>query len=320
MKPRARKASAGWFIRGLGVLLIFGAAPAPGQQRDEPTEPPDRETDQQIPDQRGDRYIDYDSEPPYDFYERQERRAARDYGRWRTRVGRPYRGGGWWYHGRGWRWDRYGGPGYSDCYGWYGPPYHSFHEGYWEGQRDGRRFAEWERSYEIGRRGYADAMSEGLLAFRRAEYTLAARHFIRAAKVNQGDPASRIHAAHTLVALGKYLEALPALRRAFQLQPKIAYLSLDIRRDYGPKADFDAHLNALGRAAKQAEDDPRLWLLLGYYQYYSGREAQAVRSLAKADALAPGDFMTDALLDAARRVSPPERPPLKSKAAERSGD
>ena len=252
-----------------------------------------------------DRYIDYDSEPPYDCYERHWRRQARDYTRARHRLSRRY-GDPYYRHYRpGWRYDD---DGWYDDYGeaW------GFDRGYWTGRRDGRRFAEWERRYELGRRSYVDAMSDGLLAFRNAEYSQAARHFIRAAKINQGDPASRIHAAHALVAIGRYAEALPALRRAFQLQPKIAYLALDIRRDYGPKTDFDAHLKALENAARRAKDDPALWLLLGYYQFYSGREGDALASLTEAGRLAPGDFMTVALLDAARMVTPAPKPAPKA--------
>ncbi len=299
------------------VWLVVGSASALGQPREErprenPPEreprayPPEREPsgafDNRYPD---DRHLDYDSEPPYDYYERYWRREARDYGRARDR----------WSRSDHWRYDRPGWRRYDDdaWYDDYGDGGGAFDEGYWEGRRDGRRYAEWERRYELGRRSYAEAMSDGVAAFRNAEYSQAVRHFIRAAKLNQGDPASRIHAAHAMVAIGRYQEALPALRRAFQLQPKIAYLALDIRRDYGPKADFDAHLKALADAAREAEDDPALWLLLGYYQFFSGRESQALASLTKADELAAGDFMTDALLDAARMVAPASKPPPKPK-------
>jgi len=279
------------------------------RERSEP--PPHRDGVYYIEDDHyGDDLIDYDSEPPYDYYERHWRRQARDYRRARDRSYRsyrPYRG----YRGYDDRPRRryYGDEGYD----YYGYGEESFDRGYRDGRRDGRRYAEWERRNELGRRGYADAMSDGLLAFRNGDYSQAVRNFIRAAKINQGDPASRIHAAHAMVAIERYHEALPALRRAFQLQPKIAYLALDIRRDYGVKTDFDAHLKNLRQSAGRAEDDPALWLLLGYYEFYSGREAKAVRSLAKSDALAPGDFMTEALLDAARRVAPAFRQPAQKK-------
>ena len=309
----------GWFQ--MVMALSFAAA---GSVMGQPSDREDRRAERPEPAERaesfdgdgvyylederyGDDFIDYHSESPYDYYERHWRRQARDYRRARERSYRPYRGYQQDYYRPGRRYYDDGG------YDYYRHSEESFDSGYSEGRRDGRRYAEWERRNELGRRSYADAMSDGLLAFRRGDYSMAVRNFIRAAKINQGDPASRIHAAHAMVAIERYHEALPALRRAFQLQPKIAYLALDIRRDYGIKTDFGAHLKKLRHVAGQAENDPALWLLLGYYEFYSGKEGQAVKSLAKSDALAPGDFMTDALLDAARRVAPAPAPPAEKK-------
>lgn len=254
-----------------------------------------------------------DPDPPYSYYERHWRREARDYGRARRhyegngyRYG-PYGQGGWYYgpspydYGDEWR----GGSGYGYPSPYASPyPAPSFDTGYWEGRRDGRRYAEWERYYESGRRGYLEAMSNGLQAFRNGNYSAAARNFIRAARQNQGDPASRIHLTHALIALGRYHEALPGLRRAFQLQPKIVYLAMDIRKDYGPNTDFEKHLAALRRAAEAEPNDPALWLLLGYAQFYSGRETEALVSLERANELTPGDYVTEALLDAATLITP----------------
>ena len=296
-------------------MFVLGTASAFAQPRGEEKrydDPPEGGGVYYLEDRHyGDDLIDYDSEPPYDRYERHWRHQARDYRRARDRYGRSYRSRYHRYDRPGWR---YYDDGWHDYYDYAGG---AFDNGYWEGRRDGRRYAEWERRHELGRRSYADAMSDGVLAFRNGEYADAVRNFIRAAKVNQGDPASRLHATHAMVAIGRYHEALPALRRAFQLQPKIAYLALDIRRDYGVRADFDAHLKELRRAAANAKEDPALWLLLGYYQFYSGRGGGALKSLAKADALAPGDFMTEALLDAARLVTPTPKHRPKAKPGEK---
>ena len=281
-------------------ILVWSAAlraqdgPNPGTAGQTPRQdaPPRSAQDEPAPD------IDYDSEPPYDIYERHWRRQSRDYSR--SRWGR-YRGG--WYR------SPYS-PGWSTYRSYRGDPYDYelgdpyFDDGYEAGWRDGRRYAEWEQRDELGRAAYADAMGQGLDAFRHGDYSTAVRHFVRAAKLNQGDPASRIHAAHAMTAIGRYAEALPALRRAFQLQSKIAYLALDIPRDYGRPGDFEAHLSALRQAAQSAPDDPRLWLLLGYYQFFSGREADALVSLKKSAELSPDDFMTEALLDAAGMSAP----------------
>ena len=300
----------GGFLFGLALL----ASPAAAQDAETEKHPCPPDGDSRYDDEPyyGDRYIDYDDEPPYDYYERHWRRVARDYSRARRDYDRRYddRFRGRQYHGdrRGWRY-------YDDGWHYYDDRgYREFDDGYRRGRRDGRRYAEWEHRNERGRRAYADAMSAGLLAFSGGEYSDAVREFIRAAKTNQGDPASRIHAAHAMVAIGRYHEALPALRRAFQLQPRIAYLSMDIRRDYGRKKDFDKHLQAITAEAEEAQDDPALWLLLGYYQFYSGSEGAALDSLGKSDALAPDDFMTEALLEAARRSAPASRGKASSQA------
>jgi hypothetical protein len=67
-------------------------------------------------------------------------------------------------------------------------------------------------------------------------------------ETDHGDAASRIYAGHTLFAIGRYRDGVRFLRRAFQLQPRITYLSYDIRDDYGDPADFDRQLEALREA------------------------------------------------------------------------
>ncbi len=271
-------------------------------------------------------WLDYDSEPPYDWYERDWRyrmrlyrgtRFARDYyrpyGRYR---GRYYRGPGVYdpYWGRGYAapraWAQWGdSPAYGYGYAPYGGGF-AFDEGYVQGHRDGKRFAEWEFRYERGTRSYLDAMRTGVEAFNHGDYSTSSRQFILAAKLNQGDAASRLHAAHALVALGHYGEAALLVRRALQLQPKLVYLSLDIRSDYWESGDFTDHYQKLKEAADQYSENANMWFLLGYYQYFTDKHAEAVVSLVRANRLDPGQRTTQTLLEAARLSAPiePETP------------
>jgi hypothetical protein len=251
--------------------------------------------------------IDYDDERPLDWPERQWR--------WYTRHVRPHRfarrdlharygytppfgayrrnyfGGGY-----------YGGYPYYDYpgYGAYDPPADT----YIQGRYDQRQFQEWKESHDKGLNAYAAAMSEGLERFRETAYAEAVGAFVRAAELNQGDPAARLHAAYALVAIGNYEDAVLMVRRAIQLQSRLLYLPLSIREEYGPQVDFDAHLERLRKAASEADEDPGLWMLLGYYECFSGNRPAATEALTKAQKLAPRDPLINDFLRAARLLTP----------------
>ncbi len=258
--------------------------------------------------------VDYDSEPPYTAYERYwNRRFPAPYRKQFRReyypFGRPYYPRR--YYDRYPRGRSHWGPDPYATPGW-GTP--AFDDGYTGGFQDGRRFQKWQQQAEKGVGSYLKAMERGGVAFRNGDYGGAARQFILAAKLNQGDPASRLHAVHALTALGHYADAVPALRRALQLQPRLLYLPLDIRSEYGRPGDFATHLAALSAAAKAEPGDADVWLLLGYYQFFSGSGPEAVRSLRRAAQLSPDDKAVNELYQAARLSTPVERaaPPAAS--------
>lgn len=252
--------------------------------------------------------LDYDSEPPYTLYERQ----------WNRRFAKPYRQPfreEYYPFGRPYYPRRYYSPyayppsygywrGESEPYGYRGAV--PFDDGYEEGFHDGRRFQKWQHKAELGATSYMNAMRRGKEAFRQADYGVAARQFILAAKLNQGDAAARLHAVHAMVALGRYEEAVPALRRAVQLQPRLVYLPLDIRSEYGPASDFDVHLSRLAKAAEAEPGDANLCLLLGYYYFFSARPGEAEALLKRAAELAPDDTASWELYDAVRFSTPAE--------------
>ncbi|MBN1512283.1 MAG: hypothetical protein JXB13_09735 [Phycisphaerae bacterium] len=265
--------------------------------------------------------LDYDSEPPYDFYERSWRYRMRQYRGSRYSRDYDYYAPSGRYRGPYYRpWGspvrphpdydyappayRYAYPPPDDYYRYPGDA--AFDEGYYQGHRDGKEFAEWSFQYELGTRSYLKAMEAGVRAFQASDYSLASRQFVLAAQLNQGDAAARLHAAHALVALGRYDEAALSVRRALQLQPKLVFLPLDIRGDYGRIKDFDEHTRKLREAAAEKADKANLWFLLGYWDFFSGRADRAHLSLQKADTLDPENRTTLRMLDAVRLSTPAE--------------
>jgi len=278
---------------------LAAADPSPDQSAaEEPpaTTPPSAAADDSAHGDNG-----YDDEPPLDWPERQWR--------WYTRQVRPQR-----FAGRD-RDIRYGCnppfPPYGlvrrDYFGYGYSPWDydtDSADAYIQGRYDERRFQEWQDSHDKGRDAYTTAMSEGLARFKETQYAEAVGAFVRAAELNQGDPAARLHAAYALVAIGNYDDAVLMIRRAIQLQSRLLYLPLSIREEYGPQVDFDAHLRRLREAAEAATDDPGLWMLLGYYQYFSSDRTAATVALATAQKLAPQDPLINDFVRAARLLTP----------------
>ena len=112
----------------------------------------------------------------------------------------------------------------------------------------GRFYTESNARTEMVLQHHAGHLTNGLKLFRQRRYAEAADGFRLAADTNHGDPSSRLYAAHALFAMGRYAEAVPYLRRAFELQPKIVFLNFDIRDDYGDQKDFQSQLAALEAA------------------------------------------------------------------------
>ena len=175
---------------------------------------------------------------------------------------------------------------------------------YRQGVEDGRNMERFEIQAERGLASYQQAMSAGHVAFAAGEFGPAARHFLYAATLNQGDPASRVCAAHAQIALGRYEPAAALLRRAFELQPKMVYLPMDIRSAYGDRTAFRNHLDALRMAVESDRGNGDLWFLLGYCYYYSDDMTKAAEALATAAKLRPEDTLFAQLADLARMTVP----------------
>lgn len=166
----------------------------------------------------------------------------------------------------------------------------------------GKRAGEYEGEYWLARDRHLiqtarASVEKGLLLFESGQYGKAADMFRLAAASDHGDAAARILAGHAYFATGRYNHAFSYIRRAFQLQPKIAMLTYDLRRDYGNLDDFTRHLDALKAKVEQDPRNYELCALLGYIQRYSGDREAAIRSLSRAYEMEPRDRLIRDMLD-----------------------
>ena len=146
-------------------------------------------------------------------------------------------------------------------------------------------------------------LDRGVQYFRKAQYQQAADTFQLASETDQGDAVSRIYAGHSLFALGRYRDAVRYLRRAFELQPRIAYLTYDIRGDYDNPELFEEQLTALNKALDLSPRDPDRLFLIGYMNYYTGQRTAAFRYLLRAVEVNKNDLVADRLM---RNAQPPD--------------
>ncbi len=147
---------------------------------------------------------------------------------------------------------------------------------------------------------FATHLTRGLDFFRNGRYREAADAFRLAADTHQGDPSAKIYAAHALFAVGRYQEAVPYLRRAFELQPNIALLSFDIRDDYKQRSDFDQQLSTLQEAVQHAPANMDRLIVLGYVLYFTGHRDDAYPVLVSAWKLDRRSALVKLLLDNSR--------------------
>lgn len=196
---------------------------------------------------------------------------------------------------------RFGAPSFEQAHD------ESVERAYRQGILDGRDSERFDIQAQRGLSSYRHAMLKGHGAFDAGKYGLAARQFLLAATLNQGDPAARLCAAHAQIALKDYPPAARLLHRAFELQPKLVFLPMDIRGAYRVKGDFAKHRGMLQKAAAGAEDDVDLWFLLGYVHYYTDRMAAAASALKTAADLDPGDRLITELLSLAAMSAPADK-------------
>ncbi len=153
---------------------------------------------------------------------------------------------------------------------------------------------------ELSLLSYDALLAEGLSFFRGRRYAQAARSFIAATEKDQGDAASRLHAAQCLMASGLYSQARAHVRRAFELAPQLIYRPLNHRENYAFPTDFDRHLEALWRYVRAHPRDDDATILLAYEQFFGDRPKDSTAAMRRVKANAKSDGFARRLWKAAQ--------------------
>jgi len=149
------------------------------------------------------------------------------------------------------------------------------------------------------------AREEGVVLMQAGEYRKALFAFTRAADLNHGDPASRLHVALTQTALGHDAEAAQALRRALELQPRLLPAHLDLPQYYPTSAEFDTQVDALSQRVAQAPAPAAdVCFLLGFFEFQRGQYTAAYAAFQQADRIRPNDRRTQKYLELTKPARP----------------
>lgn len=175
--------------------------------------------------------------------------------------------------------------------------------GYWSGRLDERRYqsrrfnlrdmqARRERLYSA----HDAAMASGLSMLRSGEYSRAVIALTMASRLDQSDPAARVHLAQARMGLGQYAEAGKALRRAYELQPKLVYVDLRLASNLPDERDFARQVEALaGWVGENGDADAAF--LLGAMEFQRGNYEAAWRAFRR---VRPRDDATRAFMEVTR--------------------
>ncbi len=141
------------------------------------------------------------------------------------------------------------------------------------------------------------AMLAGLDALKRGDAEQAVVALTMASRLNEADPASRIHLAQARLALGHYDAAAAALRRGLQLQPKLLYTDLHLADQYPQPTDLELHRGQLKAWLSENPAGAEVYFLLGYLEFQRGSFDSAARVLARVQSVLPRDTLTRDLLE-----------------------
>ncbi|MBK8913664.1 MAG: tetratricopeptide repeat protein [Phycisphaerales bacterium] len=162
-----------------------------------------------------------------------------------------------------------------------------------------REFNQWDmdRRQQRLESAHDRMLAQGTDLLRRGEYLRAVIALSAAADLDQGDAASRVQLAQARLALGHYEDAAAALRRALQLQPKLAYMDLRLADRLPAEADLGVQVAGLAEALRSGEGGGEEWFLLGYVEFQRGRFAEAHAAFSRAAPLLGKDDLTRVYLD-----------------------
>ncbi len=145
------------------------------------------------------------------------------------------------------------------------------------------------------------ALQTGVEQLRAGEYRTAVISLTRAAELDQGDPACRIHLAQARVALAHDDDAAKVLRRALDLQPGLVPMTLGLEQYYPHEEDLAVQVDAL---AERVTDNPAAsgsdYFLLGFMEFQLGWLDEAHAAFRRAARDRPKDALLRMFLDITR--------------------
>lgn len=184
----------------------------------------------------------------------------------------------------------------------YDPLFYSEREVTIEQRRQFRDLASQRAGYLINQN--MQLFDDGMALFNAGNYEQAAIKFLGAADADHGSAAARLHAGHALFALGRYDESVAQLSRAFELSPLLVSRDYDLRDEYGDRADFDRHLDALKAHVVRHPKDAAARAVLGYVLFRTDGSAAAYPVLRSAAQLDPRSFFVPKLLEVVGKTVP----------------
>lgn len=193
---------------------------------------------------------------------------------------------------------------YGGAYG-YGPlaMQRALWEAYLAGREDERylerrRFnqEDMQRRAERALSQYDKALQEGLRWLSQGDAARAAIQLTLASELDQGDPACRIHLAQARLALRHYDDAAAALRRALELQPKLAYLDLDLDRYYAEPGTLARLTDELARHMREHRTSADVHFLRGFLEFQRGNLAAAHEAFRRVARVSPDDELARSLV------------------------
>lgn len=142
------------------------------------------------------------------------------------------------------------------------------------------------------------SMYEGLQQMKAGDYRRAIVSLTLSSRLDEGDPACRIHLAQARLARGQYEEAAAVLRRGLQLQPKLVFVDLDLGRYFAEQDGLDRYTAELRNAIQERRyAKAEVYFLLGYFEFQRGDFDAANRAFRYAAAGLPKDDLTRDFLE-----------------------
>lgn len=144
------------------------------------------------------------------------------------------------------------------------------------------------------------ALRSGVMHLRSGNARKAMIALSMAAELNKSDPACRIHLMQAQLALGHVDSAATTLRRALELQPKLAYLDLNLAASFSSAEQWEKCVESVStdKLKPAAQRDVRF--LIGFLQFQRGEYDKAHRAFVTAAQLGQRDELTQKYLQLTR--------------------